>query len=131
MEAVDLFSQSLIKLIKVVCAFVTVEVKSLSVDGIAMTPPECDRERQALVQSLLQKIHEQSRTAPERSPFWREGRWRCEFHRANGEERLKVFSGDRCVHEERVHGKTAADIRASELRRTYLRRTGDPDDLLD
>jgi hypothetical protein len=100
-------------------------------NGIEMAPPECDRDRHALVQSLLQKIHEQSRTAPERSPFWREGRWRCEFHRTNGEEWLKLFSGDRCVHEERVHGENAAEIRASELRRTYLPKTGDPDDLVD
>jgi hypothetical protein len=83
--------------------------------------PEDDRT--ALVERLLQKAHEQSVTSPERSPFWREGTWRCEFHRRPGTDRLKVFSGDRCVHEELVQGKAGADVRAQELRRVVIRRS--------
>lgn len=82
-----------------------------------------DEERKALVERLLWKAHEQSLTSPERSPFWRDGPWRCEFHRSPGKDRLKVFSGDRCVHEELVQGKAGADVRARELRRVVARRS--------
>lgn len=81
-----------------------------------------DEDRKALVEGLLWKAHEQSVTSPERSPFWREGPWRCEFHRSPGRDRLKVFSGDRCVHEELVQGKAGADVRAQELRRVVVRK---------
>ena len=77
-------------------------------------------EREPSVDTLLRKIHQESRNSPERSPFWREGRWRCEFYAADGDARLKVFSGDRCVHEEPVQGRAGADTRAQELRQAVL-----------
>lgn len=70
--------------------------------------------------NLLRKIHQESRNSPERSPFWREGQWRCEFYARDGDARLKVFSGERCVHEEPVQGRARADARAQELRREVL-----------
>lgn len=73
--------------------------------------------RSDLERTLLEKAHEQSAASPERSPFWREGPWRCEFHRKPGDERLKVFSGSRCVHEESVQNQAVAYRRAQELRR--------------
>jgi hypothetical protein len=75
-----------------------------------------DEERRALVDTLLRLAHEQSSASAERSPFWREGPWRCEFHRQPGDQRLKIFKGDSCVHEETVHDKAAAAARAEELR---------------
>jgi hypothetical protein len=79
-----------------------------------------DQERKALVDGLLRRLHEQSSASAEPSPFWREGQWRCEFHRRPGDERLKVFSGARCVHEEAVQGRAVADLRAQELRRVVV-----------
>ncbi len=91
-----------------------------------MGTPESDQERRTLIDRLLRQAHEQSRRSAERSPFWREEEWRCEFHRQPGDERLKVFSGEQCVHEERVQDKTIADTRSQELRRVVLqsRRAG-------
>lgn len=79
-----------------------------------------EEDRQSLVDGLLRKLHEQSVTSPEPSPFWREGRWRCEFHRRPGDKCLKLFSGSRCVHEERVDSTANASRRAGELRREIL-----------
>jgi hypothetical protein len=73
-----------------------------------------------LIASLLRKVHEQSLDSPEPSPFWREGPWRCEFHRQTGEDRLKVFRGDRCVHEEIVEGRARAHTRCHELREVLM-----------
>lgn len=83
-----------------------------------------DEGRKALVDALLRQAHEQSRGSAERAPFWREGEWRCEFHKRPGDERLKVFSGERCVHEEPVQGSSGADSRAQELRRVVVQRRG-------
>jgi hypothetical protein len=69
------------------------------------------------VEGLLRLAHEQSLHGAERSPFWREGPWRCEFHHRPGDDRLKLFSGASCVHEERVQDRARADARAQELRR--------------
>lgn len=77
-------------------------------------------DRTALIASLLRKVHEQSLDSPEPSPFWREGDWRCEFHRQAGQERLKVFRGDRCVHEEAVQGPARAHARCDELRQVLM-----------
>lgn len=79
-----------------------------------------DEDRQSLVDRLLRKLHEQSVTSPEPTPFWREGRWRCEFHRRPGDHRLKLFSGSRCVHEERVDSTAVASLRSGELRREIV-----------
>jgi hypothetical protein len=94
-----------------------------------MTPP--DLETKTLAEALLLKAHEQSSQSPERSPFWREGPWRCEYHRSGPSPRLKVFSGDSCVHEEAVQN-TAADRRSLELKRVLLesQRAGREDTLL-
>ena len=99
-------------------------------DQYPMGNPESDR--RALEGTLLKKVHEQSSTSPERAPFWREGEWRCEFHKRPGDERLKVFSGANCVHEESVPSQAAADARARELRRVVMqsRRAGRDDCLL-
>jgi len=86
-----------------------------------MTPPNLKdqpKEQTTLAQALLQRAHEQSAESPERSPFWREGPWRCEYYRSGGPERLKVFSGDACVHEEPVQDQSA-DRRARELKRVF------------
>ena len=85
-----------------------------------MTPFDVTDQRKTLVDSLLQKVHEQSEQAPERSPFWREGKWRCEFYDTGESARLKVFSGEACVHEESVQSKAAADDRCRELKRVFL-----------
>lgn len=85
-----------------------------------MAPNKVDEPRRTLVDSLLRKAHEQSADSPERTPFWREGRLRCEFHKHDGPPKLKVFSGDVCVHEEVVHGR--AEERCSELRQTFVAR---------
>jgi hypothetical protein len=79
-----------------------------------------DVERKALVDRLLSQAHEQSVRGAERAPFWREGVWRCEFHRSAEPERLKLFSGDRCVYEEAVQGAARADVRSKELRRAVV-----------
>jgi hypothetical protein len=86
-----------------------------------------DLERKTLIDALLKRLHEQSSTRAEPSPFWREGQWRCEFHRRDGDERLKVFSGDRCVHEESVQGRAVADRRAQELLRVVRSQGGGPE----
>ena len=82
-----------------------------------MGHPDTDESRKALIDLLLRQAHEQSLTSAERSPFWREGQWRCEFYRSQDTDRLKLFSGDRCVLEEPVQGPASADARAQELRR--------------
>jgi hypothetical protein len=82
--------------------------------------PETDEARRALVDHLLRQAHEQSINSAERSPFWREGPWRCEFYKSPGTERLKLFSGDRCVHEEIVQDTAGATLRAQELRRAVI-----------
>jgi len=82
--------------------------------------PKSSDERKAMEDNLLRKVHQESRNSPERSPFWREGQWRCEFYARDGDTRLKVFSGERCVHEEPVQGRARADTRAQELRREVL-----------
>jgi hypothetical protein len=87
-----------------------------------MAYPNSDNERRTLVEGLLRQAHEQSRNSAERSPFWREGPWRCEFHRRPGDERLKLFSGASCVHEEPVQDPARADARAQELRREVRER---------
>jgi hypothetical protein len=84
-----------------------------------MTPSDV-QDPKKLVQSLLQRVHEQSAEAPERSPFWREGQWRCEFYNSGQPARLKVFSGEACVHEESVQSRAVADDRARELKRVFL-----------
>jgi hypothetical protein len=80
-----------------------------------------DEDRRALIEALLRRAHEQSRASAERSPFWREGQWRCEYYRTPGPDRLKLFSGERCVLEEPVQGGASADRRAQELRRAVKR----------
>jgi hypothetical protein len=85
---------------------------------------ETDESRKALIDGLLRQAHQQSLTSAERSPFWREGQWRCEFYRSPDTDRLKLFSGDRCVHEEMVQGAASADIRAQELRRAITQGGG-------
>jgi hypothetical protein len=94
-----------------------------------MSPTDLDKK--TLAESLLMKVHEQSEEGPERSPFWREGRWRCEYYRTGGSARLKVFSGESCVHEEVVQG-SSADRRSLELKKVFLesRRAGREDTLL-
>jgi hypothetical protein len=87
-----------------------------------MSPREPKEPRQALVTNLLKKAHEQSKQSPERAPFWREGRLRCEFYKVDGRPRLKVFAGEVCVHEELVQGKPTAEERSDELRREYVHR---------
>jgi len=82
--------------------------------------PDQEEDRKTLVDRLLRQAHEQSMNSAERSPFWREGPWRCEFYRNAETGRLKVFSGDRCVHEEPVQGQAVADARAQELRRAII-----------
>ena len=96
-----------------------------------MTPPDLDPDKSALAQSLLRRAHEQSSQSPERSPFWREGPWRCEYYRSGGPERLKVFSGESCVHEEVVQDQSP-ERRARELKRVFLesQRAGRDDTLL-
>lgn len=88
-----------------------------------MGHPLADEERERLIDGLMRRAHEQSRCSPERSPFWREGKLRCEFHRQPGDERLKIFSGERCIHEEAVQSRSAADARARELREELRTRT--------
>lgn len=90
-----------------------------------MVPENLDRAREAMEDNLLRKIHQESQNAPERSPFWREGHWRCEFYAQDGDPRLKVFSGSRCVHEEPVQGRAGADVRSQELRRAVLQAPRD------
>jgi hypothetical protein len=91
-----------------------------------MAYPDSDEERRTLVDGLMRQAHEQSRHSAERSPFWREGTWRCEFHRQAGDARLKLFSGARCVHEEPVQDRARADVRAQELRTAVrARQRGD------
>lgn len=85
-----------------------------------------DDDRTELVASLLRKAHEESLESPERSPFWREGAWRCELHCQDGQERLKVFRGDRCVHEEIVEGQARARARCYALRDVLMREEHDP-----
>jgi hypothetical protein len=82
--------------------------------------PKSDEDRKVLVDRLLWQAHEQSLRGAERSPFWREGPWRCEFHRSAEAERLKLFSGDRCVYEEPVQGVAGAAVRSRELRRAVV-----------
>ncbi|MGH9309978.1 MAG: hypothetical protein ACRD1U_11430 [Vicinamibacterales bacterium] len=91
-----------------------------------------EMDRKALIDRLLRQAHEQSRKSAERSPFWREGEWRCEFYKQPGDARLKVFSGEQCVHEERVQNHAAADRRSKELRRVVVqsRRAGQENCLL-
>src|SRR5687767_2865737 len=79
--------------------------------------PDSGEDGKTLVERLLRQLHEQSINCAERSPFWREGSWRCEYYRSPETGRLKVFSGDQCVHEEPVQGQAGAAIRAQELRR--------------
>jgi hypothetical protein len=86
-----------------------------------------DDDRTRLVASLLRRAHEQSLESPEPAPFWREGLWRCEFHRTGGQDRLKVFQGDRCVHEEIVEGQSGARARCDELRHVLMREQDDKD----
>ena len=83
-----------------------------------------------LARSLLRRAHNQSATTPERAPFWREGPWRCEFYRQPGHGRLKVYKGERCVHEEAVQSHTQATRRCDELRRLIAQRSGQRDALL-
>jgi hypothetical protein len=85
-----------------------------------MGDPTSDEERKALVDRLMQKAYEQHRQSPERSPFWREGPFRCEFY-TQPAERLKLFSGDRCVYEEAVQGTAGANRRSEELHRDVAR----------
>jgi len=80
-----------------------------------------DDERRALIDSLLRRAHEQSLAAPERAPFWREGTWRCEYYRGAGDDKLKVFRGGRCVHEEVVPPGPQAHARSQELRQAVIR----------
>ena len=79
--------------------------------------PSTDQSRKELVDVLLRRAHEQSSNGAERQPFWREGSWRCEFYKSAGTDRLKLFSGARCVHEEIVKDAAGATERAQELRR--------------
>ena len=94
---------------------------------------EENEDRGTLAGALLRQARERGTTRAEREPFWREGRWRCEFHASGGDERLKVFSGERCVHEEPVQGRAAADERSRELRRVLVQslRAGRDDCLLE
>jgi hypothetical protein len=86
-----------------------------------MGDPDEDEQRARLVRSLLQRVHAQSGTGAERTPFWREGNWRCEFHnQPGGDPLLKVFRGASCVHEEPVQNATTAEVRARELRRLTI-----------
>ena len=88
--------------------------------------------RENLVNNLLRKVHEHSISGPERSPFWRDGRWRCEFHKNDGSPRLKVFQGEVCVHEETLQGRSTPEDRSNELKRVFAQsqRGGDDDTLL-
>ena len=89
-----------------------------------MGHPKSDADRKALIDRLLAQAHEQTVRGAERSPFWREDGWRCEFHRSEPTERLKLFSGDRCVYEEAVQGLAGASLRAKELRRAVVHGDG-------
>lgn len=84
-----------------------------------MTPSDSQDQRTTAFEKLLRRLHEQSTDSPERSPFWREDGWRCEFHKQGGPPRLKVFKGEECVHEEVVQGRAAED-RCYELRDAFL-----------
>ncbi|MGH9370968.1 MAG: hypothetical protein ACRD15_05500 [Vicinamibacterales bacterium] len=97
-----------------------------------MGESQSDQQRKTLIDRLLRQAHEHGSTSAERSPFWREGEWRCEFHKGPGDERLKVFSGERCVHEESVQGTEVAAKRSQELRRVVIQsqRAGREDCLL-
>jgi hypothetical protein len=95
-----------------------------------MGNPDVNEQRSRLVRSLLERVHKQSETGAERSPFWREGSWRCEFHN-HPDPQLKVFRGASCVHEERVQNAANAEARSRELRRLTLQSSGaDTDDCL-
>jgi hypothetical protein len=98
-----------------------------------MTPPDPELAQDPLVESLLRKVHEQSLQSPERSPFWRDGPWRCEFYGSQEPARLKVFRGDACVHEELLSGRGEADQRCRELKRVFLQsqRSGEEHSLLE
>jgi hypothetical protein len=85
-----------------------------------MTPPNLDEPRETLEDSLLRKVHEQSAHSPEPTPFWRQGRWRCEFYKQDGPPRLKVFKGEECVHEEVVQARGAVEERCRALKQTFL-----------
>ena len=100
-------------------------------DPLAMSA-ESEEARKNLVSNLLRKVHEQSASSPERAPFWRDGRWRCEFHKNDGSPRLKVFQGDVCVHEEFVQGRSTPEDRSNELKRVFSQslRGGEDDTLL-
>jgi hypothetical protein len=77
-------------------------------------------DKDEVLAALTRKVHEESLDSPEPSPFWREREWRCEFHRSGGQERLKVFRGQRCVHEEIVTGRARAEARCDELRQVLM-----------
>ena len=87
---------------------------------------------QDLVRTLLRKMHEQSESSPEPSPFWRDGSWRCEYYKKGGSPRLKVFQGERCVYEEPIQGRSTPEDRSRELKRVYAQsvRGGEDDTLL-
>jgi hypothetical protein len=97
-----------------------------------MTPFDVERQHETLVENLLRKVHRQSLDGPARSPFWREGPWRCEYYESQGPARLKVFRGEACVHEEVVSNTETAPERCVELKRVFLesQRGGREDALL-
>ena len=95
-----------------------------------MSPYDVDHE--TLVENLLRQVHSHSSSEPSRSPFWREGPWRCEYHESTPPARLKVYKGEACVHEEVVQDSNTAPQRCIELKRVFLesQRGGRDDTLL-
>ena len=87
-----------------------------------MKPRKTDIERQREIDELLRRAHKESLEGPERSPFWRDGAWRCELHLGDRRPRLKVFAGRTCVHEEPTVPGATATRRAHELRAIFVSR---------
>ena len=108
------------------------EVESVHPRTAEMSPFDVERQHETLVENLLRTVHRQSLDGPARSPFWREGPWRCEFYESQSPARLKVFRGEACVHEEVVQNKETAPDRCVELKRVFLesQRGGREDALL-
>ena len=82
-----------------------------------------DAERQTEIDELLARAHKQSQAAPEWTPFWREGGWRCELHVNDEGLLLKVFNRDTCVYEEATKSGPTASARMLELRRMFVSGT--------
>ena len=87
-----------------------------------MNHDSSDWQRQKQIDDLLGHLHQQSGKEPQRSPFWREGRWRCELHVDDSAATLKVFNRDTCVHEESIKPGQTAEERIRELKRRFVDR---------